>query len=99
MTTKDAIEKIAAITGRKTPRFTIPPALIKASAPLGRFIGPLMGHGPNLRELISSAHNVTFWADHSKAARELGYSPRSFDQGVRETLREEGLLPTGQDGS
>lgn len=92
MTTRDAIEKVAAIAGRKPPRVTVPPALIKASAPLGRFIGPLMGQGPNLKELIASAHNVTFWAEHGKASRELGYSPRPFDQGLRETLREEGVL-------
>ena len=95
MTIKDAIEKLAEMTGRKAPRVTVPPALIKATAPLGRFIGPMMGMGPNLKELISSAHNVTFWARHDKAARELGYSPRTFDQGLRETLREEGVALSG----
>jgi dihydroflavonol-4-reductase len=93
MTTKDAIEKLAKITGKKPPRFTLPAAVIKATAPLGRFIGPMMGQGPNMRELISTAHNVTFWASHDKAARELGYSPRPLDQGLRDTLRDEGLLP------
>lgn len=92
LTTRDAIEKVAQITGRKPPRVTVPPFLIKASAPLGRFIGPMMGQGPNIKELITSAHNVTFWAGHEKAARELGYSPRPFEQGLRDTLREEGLL-------
>ncbi|MGI8774167.1 MAG: NAD-dependent epimerase/dehydratase family protein [Actinomycetota bacterium] len=91
LTTRDAIEKVAQITGKRPPRITMPPLLIKASAPLGRFIGPMMGQGPNIRELITSAHNVTFWAGHEKATRELGYSPRPFEQGLRDTLREEGI--------
>ena len=33
-----------------------------------------MGQPPNLRELISSADGVTFWASHEKATRELGYA-------------------------
>ena len=40
-----------------------------------------MGQPPNLRELISSADGVTFWAKHDKAIAELGYSPaRSRDR-------------------
>jgi nucleoside-diphosphate-sugar epimerase len=55
----------------------------------------VMNQGPNLRELISSADNVTFWATHDKAIAELGYSPRGLDQGLRDTLEAEGKLPAG----
>jgi nucleoside-diphosphate-sugar epimerase len=54
----------------------------------------MMGQPPNLRELISSADGVTFWASHEKASRELGYTPRGLEQGLRETLEAEGKLPT-----
>ena len=51
-----------------------------------------MGQPPNLRELISSADGVTFWAKHDKAIAELGYSPRGLEAGLRETLAAEGKL-------
>jgi len=54
-----------------------------------------MNQGPNLRELISSADNVTFWAKHDKAMAALGYSPRGLEQGLRDTLEVEGKLPAG----
>ena len=53
-----------------------------------------MGQPPNLRELISSADGVTFWAKHDKAIAELGYSPRGLETGLRETLAAEGKLQT-----
>jgi hypothetical protein len=52
-----------------------------------------MNQGPNLRELINSADDVTFWAKHDKAMAELGYSPRGLEQGLRDTLEAEGKLP------
>jgi len=51
-----------------------------------------MGQPPNLRELISSADGVTFWAKHDKAIAELGYSPRGLEQGMRDTLSSTGKL-------
>ena len=82
----DVIDKVAAISGRKPPRVTLPPLLAKASAPLGPVIGPLMGYPPNMREAISVSHNVTYLASDDKARRELGYSPRDLDTGLRQTL-------------
>jgi hypothetical protein len=49
-----------------------------------------MGQPPNLRELISSADGVTFWAKDDKAKSQLGYSPRGLDQGLSEMLAAEG---------
>ena len=40
---------------------------MKAMTPIGPLVGKLMGQPPNLRELISSADGVTFWASHEKA--------------------------------
>ena len=59
---------------------------MKALTPIGPLVGKMMGQPPNLRELISSADSVTFWASHEKATRELGYAPRGIEEGLRETL-------------
>jgi dihydroflavonol-4-reductase len=80
------IEKAAEIGGEKPPRITVPPVLLKAMIPIGRFIGPAMGLPPNFREMISAAHNVTYLAKDDKARRELGYEPRDLDTGLRETI-------------
>ena len=46
----------------------------------------MLGFGPNMRELISVSDGVTYWAKDDKARRELSYSPRGLDAGLRETL-------------
>jgi dihydroflavonol-4-reductase len=82
----ELIDKAAAIGGQKPPRMKVPPLLVKAMIPVGRFIGPPMGLPPNFREMISAAHNVTYWARDDKARQELGYQPRDLDTGLRETV-------------
>lgn len=91
-TIRDAIEIVAGITGRKAPKHALPTPLMKALTPVGPLVGKLMGQPPNLRELISSADGVTFWASHEKASRELGYAPRGMEEGLRQTLEAEGRL-------
>jgi len=83
----ELIDKAAAIGGEKPPRMTVPPLMLKAMIPVGRFVGPAMGLPPNFREMISAAHNVTYLARDDKARRELGYEPRDLDTGLRETIR------------
>lgn len=81
---RDFADKLAAQLGRKSPP-NLPSGLIKAIAPLGPVIGPLMGFPPNLKEAMRS-DGYTFFASHDKATRELGYSPRSLDQGIKDML-------------
>lgn len=83
---RELAAKVAALTGRKAPRWSLPTGVMKATAPFGRVVGPLMGFPPNFREVISASDGVTYWARHDKAARELGYSPRSLDEGLRDLL-------------
>jgi len=93
-TMREAIETIAAASGRKAPKHAMPVALMKAMTPIGPLVGKMMGQPPNLRELISSADGVTFWASHEKASRELGYAPRGLEQGLRQTLEADDRFPT-----
>jgi nucleoside-diphosphate-sugar epimerase len=93
-TMRDAVEIIAGLTGRKAPKRAVPVTLMKALTPVGPVVGKLMGQPPNLRELISSADRVTFWASHEKATRELGYSPRGMEEGLRQTLEADDRFPS-----
>jgi dihydroflavonol-4-reductase len=92
-TMRELIETLGRVSGKKPPKHALPTGLMKAMTPLGPLVGKAMNQGPNLRELISSADNVTFWAKHDKAMAELGYSPRGLEQGLRDTLEAEGKLP------
>jgi nucleoside-diphosphate-sugar epimerase len=82
----ELIDKAAEVGGEKPPRMTVPPLLLKAMIPVGRFVGPAMNLPPNFREMISAAHNVTYLARDDKAREELGYSPRDLETGLRETI-------------
>ncbi|MQA99957.1 MAG: NAD-dependent epimerase/dehydratase family protein [Actinobacteria bacterium] len=88
-TARELIGKVAALSGRKPPRITIPGPILKMAIPLGPLVGKFFGT-PNLREAIRSVDGVTYWATHEKASRELGYSPRDLDTGLRDTLAELG---------
>ncbi|HYG96754.1 MAG TPA: NAD-dependent epimerase/dehydratase family protein [Solirubrobacterales bacterium] len=92
-TMREAIEKVARLSGRKAPKRALPTGLMKAMIPLGPVVGKVMGQPPNLRELISSADGVTFWASYEKAERQLGYSPRGMDEGLRQTLAADERFP------
>jgi hypothetical protein len=54
--------------------------------PLGPLVGRLTGTPPNLGELISASHGVTYWATDEKARRELGYAPRGLREGLGLTV-------------
>jgi nucleoside-diphosphate-sugar epimerase len=92
-TVREAIDTVAGLSGRKAPKRALPTPVMKAMIPIGPLVGKMMGQPPNLRELISSADGVTFWASHEKATRELGYQPRGLEQGLRETLEAEDRIP------
>ena len=69
--------------GRRRPaatRLATPTWLVRAAAPLGRLAGQ------NVREVVTSAAGVTFWATDAKARRELGYAPRDLESGLTATF-------------
>ncbi len=92
-TMRDLFSKLADASDRKPPRFTVPTGLVKLMTPIGPLVGKAMGQPPNLRELISAADGVTYWAKHDKAIAELGYEPRGLSEGLRDLLAAEGKLP------
>jgi dihydroflavonol-4-reductase len=93
-TMREAVDVVAGISGRKAPKHALPTPVMKMLTPIGPLVGKMMGQPPNLRELISSADGVTFWASHEKASRDLGYAPRGMEEGLRETLEQDDRFPT-----
>jgi dihydroflavonol-4-reductase len=90
----EAIGIVADVSGKKAPKRAVPVVLMKAMTPIGPLVGKMMGQPPNLRELISSADNVTFWATNEKAVRELGFNPRGIEEGIRQTLEADDRFPS-----
>jgi dihydroflavonol-4-reductase len=93
-TMRELIATVGRVADKKPPSRAIPTPMLKAMTPVGGLVGKIMGQPPNLRELISSADGVTFWAKHDKAIAELGYSPRGLEAGLRDTLAAAGKLPS-----
>ena len=85
-TMRKLVDAVAGIAERKPPKRDMPTGVMKLVAPAGPVIGKLMGFPPNFKELISASDGVTYWAKDDKARRELGYSPRDLDTGLRQTL-------------
>jgi nucleoside-diphosphate-sugar epimerase len=88
-TMDDLISAVARASGRRPPRMTMPPWMVKAGIPFGPLVGKALGTGPNLAEMIRSADGVTYWATDEKARRELGYAPRDLETGIRQTISAE----------
>ena len=83
---RELVGELAAVAGRKPPRFALPTAAVRAAVPVGRFVGPALGFPPNLRELLSSSDGVTFWATGKKAMDELGWTSRPLSEGLRDLV-------------
>ena len=71
----DAFATLARVIGRPAPRWQLPYGVLEAAV---LFRG-------RLKEVISSAKGVTFWATDERAKRELGYTSRRLEDGFRET--------------
>jgi dihydroflavonol-4-reductase len=82
----ELVDKVSELSGRKPPRLTLPPVLMKMSIPIGPLVGRVMGFPPNLAELIRTSDGVTYWAKDDKARRDLGYAPRDLETGLKQTL-------------
>jgi dihydroflavonol-4-reductase len=81
----EAIAVAARVGGRTPPRLSMPTGLLKLIAPLNDVVGGMPGFPSNLREVIRSGDDVTYWASESKARRDLGFDPRPLEQGIADT--------------
>lgn len=79
---REAIAVASRAGGHRPPRLTMPTILLRTLAFLQRRGLKFSGAPPNLGETISAGDEVTYWASHHKATRELGFHPRSLEQGL-----------------
>lgn len=80
-----AIAIAARVGGHRPPRFTLPTGLARFMAPINDAIGGFPGMPASVGETIRAGAGVTYWASHDKAARELGFAPRTLEQGAGDT--------------
>ena len=78
---REVLATAARLGGRSLPALRVPAALVRALVPLGGAIGQ-----PGLAEIVASGAGVTYWATSAKAEAELGFSPRSIEDGLRALL-------------
>jgi nucleoside-diphosphate-sugar epimerase len=82
----EAMRVAARLAGRRPPRLSIPNAVLRIGSRLSPNGGALFGVPPNLREIVSAADGVTYWASSAKAVAELGFMPRSLEVGLRDAF-------------
>ncbi|TAL07133.1 MAG: NAD-dependent epimerase/dehydratase family protein [Chloroflexota bacterium] len=80
-----AIAIAARVGGHRPPRFTLPTSLARFMAPINDAIGGFPGMPASVAETIRAGAGVTYWASHDKASRELGFTPRTLEQGAADT--------------
>lgn len=87
---KEALELSEKITGKKAPTIHPSPAILKGLSGVLGVVGkvvtlPDMMSAEGLRTIAGT----TYIGDNAKAKRELGFAPRSIEDGLRETLNYE----------
>jgi dihydroflavonol-4-reductase len=80
-----ALATAADLGGHRPPRLTVPTTALRLLAFLQRRHIKVVGVPDNLTEIIDAGDNVTYWASAAKAIKELGFSARPFEQGVKDT--------------
>jgi nucleoside-diphosphate-sugar epimerase len=79
-TLRQAVERAFAVAGRRPRIVPVPTWLVRLATP----VGPLLGM--SVSDYVSASDGVTYWGTDAKARRELGYAPRTLDDGLRATF-------------
>jgi dihydroflavonol-4-reductase len=83
---REMLAAIATIVGRRPPRLRFPIAPLFPLALCAELCAPLMGKEPFLtRDGLRMARHHMFFND-AKARRDLGYSPRPYQQGIADAI-------------
>jgi len=85
----DVFRTAARLTGRKPPLIEIPPRVMNALVPVAAAAERLVSLPERFRpESVRVSAGTTYIASSEKAKRELGFSPRPIDIGLRDTLTD-----------
>ncbi|HEX6307346.1 MAG TPA: NAD-dependent epimerase/dehydratase family protein [Longimicrobiales bacterium] len=86
----DYTKRIAKLGRTWGPALRVPPALVKAMGSMMDALGRRFGvRLPISRELAETAGTGARWVhSHARALAELGYRPRTLDEGLPETVRD-----------
>jgi dihydroflavonol-4-reductase len=98
-TMRALMRQLAELAGRPAPERGVPPLVLRHLLPQARRLAHNLGFPANVREAVAAIDGYTYWASHTKAARELGYQPRSLRDGLRQTLLAEKWLGAGGETS
>lgn len=86
-TMEEAMTLAERVTGIPAPRLRLAPGVMRASAALIRPFEGLLGlEGTYTSEGMRDTAGVTYLGSNEKAKRELGYAPRSLEEGLPSAL-------------
>ncbi|HXG01304.1 MAG TPA: NAD-dependent epimerase/dehydratase family protein [Bacteroidota bacterium] len=90
LTFTEALSICERITGKKAPKFLVPPLAMKAASVAAGLLGRVIRlPEPYTAEALRVNAGTTYLGSDAKARRELGFSTRPIDEGLRETLSYE----------
>lgn len=84
---RDVAQFVAQHTGRPAPRFAVPIWLAQLAQPIMAKLAQVNGSQPIYTRPMLNAMNSNRHISHARAARDLGYSPRLFQETIADTLK------------
>lgn len=86
----EVLELAARLAGVRPPRWRVPAGLLRLSAELLRPLSAIVPLPARIHpETLRASSGVTYLGDDAKARRELSFTTRSLEEGLRETLQAE----------
>jgi len=83
---RDVARVTAEVTGRNVTQFTVPVWLAEFAQPMMAKLAQINGSQPLYTRPMLNALKSNRRISHSRAARELGYSPRPFEETITDAL-------------
>ncbi len=85
----EAFDLAARLAGKRAPFLHPGPTIMRMAASVTRGLERLDLHGPYSAEALRLLAGTTWIARNDKARQELGFSPRSLEDGLRPTIEHE----------
>lgn len=86
---EDVMDEAARLAGRRPPLVRLRPALTRAASACAAGLEAVGLRGPFASEGLRMLSGTTWIGSNEKARRELGFNPRSLEDGLRPTIEHE----------